>query len=75
MSSRASGADHIDRVRSQLPYALTVEAVSIQKGTFWSPLKPIPDFAYDISGSAARSYHDFREVGEGFELITQIKNK
>lgn len=29
MSSMASGADHIDHVRTQLPYALTTAAVSI----------------------------------------------
>ncbi|HSG29161.1 MAG TPA: Na+/H+ antiporter NhaC family protein [Candidatus Krumholzibacterium sp.] len=32
MSSMASGADHIDHVRTQLPYALTVGAVSIAAG-------------------------------------------
>ena len=32
MSSMASGADHVDHVRTQLPYALTVGAVSIVFG-------------------------------------------
>ncbi|MFO7916449.1 MAG: Na+/H+ antiporter NhaC family protein [Candidatus Krumholzibacteriales bacterium] len=32
MSSMASGADHVDHVRTQLPYALTVGAVSIISG-------------------------------------------
>ncbi|MCK4538835.1 MAG: Na+/H+ antiporter NhaC family protein [Candidatus Krumholzibacteria bacterium] len=32
MSSMASGADHIDHVRTQLPYALTVGAVSLVCG-------------------------------------------
>jgi Na+/H+ antiporter NhaC len=32
MSSMASNADHIDHVRTQLPYALTVGAVSIVLG-------------------------------------------
>jgi Na+/H+ antiporter NhaC len=36
MSSMASGADHIDHVRTQLPYALTTGAVSI--GMFYVPV-------------------------------------
>jgi len=32
MSSMASGADHVDHVRTQLPYALTVGSVSILSG-------------------------------------------
>jgi Na+/H+ antiporter NhaC len=32
MSSMASGCDHIDHVRTQLPYALTVAAVAIVAG-------------------------------------------
>ena len=34
MSSMASGADHIDHVRTQLPYAITAAAVSIVLGYF-----------------------------------------
>ncbi|MDD3642270.1 MAG: Na+/H+ antiporter NhaC family protein, partial [Candidatus Krumholzibacteria bacterium] len=38
MSSMASGADHIDHVRTQLPYALTVGAVSLAAGYILSAL-------------------------------------
>ena len=47
MSSMASGADHIDHVRTQLPYALTVGIVSIligyiPAGYFLPPIVLIP---------------------------------
>jgi len=43
MSSMASGADHIDHVRTQLPYALTVGAVSLVCGYVLSALGiPVP---------------------------------
>jgi len=38
MSSMASGADHIDHVRTQLPYALTIGAASLVFGYLMTAL-------------------------------------
>jgi Na+/H+ antiporter NhaC len=52
MSSMASGADHVDHVRTQLPYALAVGAISIVFGYLLlaSGLSPVLSL---VSGTAA----------------------
>jgi Na+/H+ antiporter NhaC len=49
LSSLASGCNHIDHVKSQIPYALTVGAVSVVCGTTLSSLGLSPLYGFLIS--------------------------
>lgn len=48
LSSLASGSNHIDHVRTQIPYALTVGAVAVTVGTLLSAIGLNPLFALII---------------------------
>lgn len=52
LSSLASDCNHIDHVKTQMPYALTVGAVSILFGGILFALVPIPWFLNYIIGAA-----------------------
>ncbi|MGV6861068.1 MAG: Na+/H+ antiporter NhaC family protein [Putridiphycobacter sp.] len=49
LSSLASGCNHIDHVRTQIPYALTVGGVSVVCGTLFSALGLSPLLAFVLS--------------------------
>ncbi len=51
LSSLASSCNHLDHVKTQLPYALTVGFVSILMGTM-SMMVPIPNIVWFIVGTA-----------------------
>jgi Na+/H+ antiporter NhaC len=54
MSSMASTADHVDHVRTQLPYALTVAAVSVLLGYVPAALGlPLPAILALCAGATA----------------------
>lgn len=52
MSSMASGADHVDHVRTQLPYAVTVAIISILVGYLPSGFN-VPSVVSLVAGAAA----------------------
>lgn len=52
LSSLASGCNHIDHVRTQIPYALTVGGVSVVCGTLFTALGLPPILAFLISFGA-----------------------
>jgi Na+/H+ antiporter NhaC len=49
LSSLASGCNHIDHVRTQIPYALTVGGVSVVCGTLFTSLGLSPIIAFLVS--------------------------
>jgi Na+/H+ antiporter NhaC len=53
LSSLASNCNHIDHVRTQLPYALTVGGVSVLVGGIFFALLPIPWYINYIFGAFA----------------------
>ena len=66
MSSMASGADHVDHVRTQLPYALTVGAVSIVFGYLLLAVG-VPA-VFSLAGGAAFLVAFVRFVGKPVDI-------
>ena len=53
MSSMASGCDHVDHVRTQLPYALFAAAVAVAIGYLPEALTDAPAWILLVIGAAA----------------------
>lgn len=74
MSSMASASDHIDHVKTQAPYALTVAVIAIVIGYLPVALVGINPFLSIIAGLLI-SYAIIQRFGEKVESTGEIKKK